>query len=498
MNNKLKNLAGETVLYGLGTIIPRALNFLLFPLHTRIFNPEDYGVVSYLYILVGFLNVVYTFGMETAFFRFSTKEGSDPNRIFNLCQSFIVGISLALSALFIVLAEPLAVALGIAGKSHYIVWLAIIMLIDAVVAIPFARLRLEKKALRFALYKIVNVLVTVGLNIYFFMIAYWLVDFEITFDFKRLAESIQQTNYGIEYVFLANLVANAFYLLFFIKSLIRWRPGYDRATFSELLSYSFPIMLTGLAGMTNELFSRWAIEWWLPENFYDGKSSMYAIGIFSAAYKYAVLMSLGVQAFRFAAEPFFFSNAADKKSPELFAKVNHFFIVSSCIVLLAVSLNMDVLKFIGGEDFYEGLFVVPVLMGGYLFLGIYYNISIWFKLTDKTYFGTIITVAGAILTIGLNYFLIPVFGYVGSSWISLSCYAGMAVACYLIGQRHYPIPYSIRSGLMYIILSAAIILFTQYINFDEYWKNKFIELILLVGFILSAFFIEKNKLLQSA
>lgn len=497
MNFKLKKLAGETALYGLGTIIPRALNFLLFPLHTRIFNPEDYGVVSYLYVLVGFLNVVYTFGMETAFFRFSTKQDADPKRIFHLCQTFVVGISLVLSIIFIAFSDPLASALSIPGKSHYIVWLALIMFIDAVVAIPFARLRLEQKAFRFVLAKIINVLLTVGLNIYFFMIAYWLVDFEITFDFKRLAESVQLTNYGIEYVFLANLIANAFYIIFFIGAFIKWRPTYDRKVFSSLLNYSFPIMITGLAGMTNELFSRWAIEWWLPVNFYAGNSSMHTIGIFSAAYKYAVLMSLGVQAFRFAAEPFFFSNAKDKNSPELFAKVNHFFVITSCIVLLGVSLNMDLLKFIGGADFYEGLHVVPVLMGGYLFLGIYYNFSIWFKLTDKTYFGTIITVVGAIFTVGLNFILIPIFGYEGSSWVTLLCYFGMAATCYLIGQKYYPIPYYILSGLGYIMITCFILIVSQIGLFDIYWKSKLFESLLLISFIVGAFIIERKKLLLS-
>ncbi|HEY5692087.1 MAG TPA: oligosaccharide flippase family protein, partial [Cyclobacteriaceae bacterium] len=338
--SKITKLASETVLYGLGSIVPRFLNFLLFPLHTRVFNPEDYGVVSYLYVFVAFLNIVYTFGMETAYFRFATKEGNDPTRIFNIAQTVVVTLSISLSAIFIIFANPIADSLSIAGKSHYIIWLAIIMLIDGVVALPFARLRLEKRPLRFALARIINVMILIGLNLYFFVIADWLVHGEITFDIKRLVDSASAENrYGIEYVFLANLIANAFYILFFFKILSSWRPRWEKSITSAMFSYAVPVMITGLAGMTNEMFSRWTLEWWLPENFYDGKSSMYAIGVFSAAYKYAVIMNLAIQAFRFAAEPFFFSNAKDKNSPALFAQVNHLFVIITSFILLAVTIN---------------------------------------------------------------------------------------------------------------------------------------------------------------
>lgn len=453
-------------------------------------------MVSYLYVFVAFLNIVYTFGMETAYFRFATKEGNDPKRIFNIAQTCVIILSLSLSLLFIFMATPLAASLSIPGKEHYIVWLAVIMFIDGVVALPFARLRLEKKPLRFAFARILNVVILIGLNLYFFVIADWFVQGEISFDIKRLTDAAATENrYGIEYVFLANLIANGFYILFFIKILAAWRPHLDKTIFRSMLRYAYPVMLTGLAGMTNEMFSRWTLEWWLPDNFYNGKSSMYAIGVFSAAYKYAVIMNLAIQAFRFAAEPFFFSNATDKNSPVLFAKVNHYFVIVTSFILLAVTINIDLLKFlVGGEAYYEGLVTVPILLAGYLFLGTYYNFSVWFKLTDKTYYGTFITVGGAVLTIVLNFILIPTWGYVGSSWASLACYFSMAMACYLIGQKHYPIPYKVVAGMGYILFAIMLIVINSLLSFSSQTLTTIIHMAMIMIFVGVAFVIERKSL----
>jgi O-antigen/teichoic acid export membrane protein len=337
------------------------------------------------------------------------------------------------------MASPLTNLLDISGQTDLVIQLIVIMLIDAVVAIPFARLRLQKKATVFAIGKLANIAILVGLNLYFLVYDY-------------------DPSIGVGFVVLANLIANLFYIILFSKTLFAWRPTFDKITSSEMLRYAYPIMFMGLAGMTNEMFSRITLEWWLPDNFYHGQTSEYALGIFGACYKFAVLMSLVVQAFRYAAEPFFFSNASDKTSPALFAKVNHFFILACCVLMLAVCINLDILKyFLRDEAYWQGLGIVPILLLGYLFLGVYYNMSIWYKLTDKTYYGTIITVTGAVITIGLNYILIPYYGYMGSSWATFICYFTMAVACYLLGRKFYPIPYNILKGILYIVITLAIV-----------------------------------------
>jgi O-antigen/teichoic acid export membrane protein len=472
----LKKLAGETAIYGLGTIVPRIFNFLLLPLHTAVFAPEAYGVITYLYAFVAFINVVYMWGMETAYFRFATKPGADAKQVFNLAQTVVITISFSLSLLFIAFKFPIAAYLNITGNEQYVTWLAGIMAIDALVAIPFARLRLEKKPLRFALAKITSVVMLLVLNYYFLKVNY---DEQI----------------GVGYVFLANLLGNAVLILFFLKQMAQWRPAYHREITPAMFSYAYPVMLTGVAGMINEMFSRITLEWWLPENFYAGKPATYALGVFGACYKYAVFMNLAVQSFRFAAEPFFFSHAQETKSPELFARVNHYFVIACSIILLAVSLNLDILKYIlGAAQYWEGLVIVPILLTAYLFLGIYYNLSVWFKLTDRTYFGTLFSVGGAIITIVANYLFIPVWGYVGSSIAALLCYSSMTAACFAAGQKYYPIPYRIGRSLLYVLSALLITYLSTRITIDNQWTATLFHSGILVMYCGLVYVIERKSL----
>lgn len=475
---QLKKLAGETILYGLGSIVPRFLNFLLVPLHTAVFKPEDYGVITKLFAYVAVVNIVFMFGMETTYFRFATKPEADEKKIFNLSQTAVGAISLILSLLFIFTAVPLSQVLNIAGHANIIVWFAVIMFMDAIVAIPFARLRLQKKAAMFAIGKLINIFILVGLNLYFLKVAY-------------------NPAVGIGYVILALLVANLFYVLFFYRTLFSWRPAFDRLITPEMFRYAYPVMLMGVAGMVNEMFSRITLEAWLPDNFYPGQSAEYALGIFGACFKFAMLMGLAVTAFRYAAEPFFFSNASNKNSPGLFAKVNHYFIIVCCVLMLGVGINLDVLKyFLGDKAYWEGLSVVPVLLLAYLFLGIYYNTTVWFKLTDRTYFGTIITIIGVVVTIGFNFLLIPWFGYMGSSWASLLCYLSMAAISYFLGQKYYPIPYLVGKGVAYIVLTTALVYSVNSVNVANPWVAIGFHQAVLLFYLMAVYFLERQYFRQ--
>ncbi|MFN8889272.1 MAG: lipopolysaccharide biosynthesis protein, partial [Cyclobacteriaceae bacterium] len=462
----------ETVLYGFGSIFPRMISFFLITLHTNTFSTSEYGIFTKLMAFVAFINVVFMFGMETAFFRFSSKPDADKKQIFNLTQTCVFLVSVPISVLFIVFSQPIAASLGVAKHPEFIVWLTLIMLTDAVVAIPFAQLRLQKKAMQFALFKIVNVVVLVGLNYYFLKFNY-------------------NPSINVGYVFLANLIANALFILFFLPALLQWRPAYDKTISPTMLQYAYPVMLTGVAGMTNEMFSRLTLEWWLPNDFYKNTTKEEALGIFGACYKFAVLMNLGIQAFRYAAEPFFFSNAADKNSPALFAKVNHYFVVAGCIVLLGISLNLEILQYFIGTDFRAGMQIVPILLMAYLMLGVYYNFSVWFKLTDKTYFGTIITVGGAIITILGNYFLIPSMGYTGSSWAALLCYAFMVVVCYYFGQKYFPIPYQIYKMISYLVITFIIAIVVNSMKIDHFWISLGFHWLVLVAYLGVIYWIER-------
>src|SRR5688572_4602112 len=473
---KLKRLAGETVLYGLGSMLPRFLNFLLVRLHTDVFYPEEYGVISKILAYVAVFNVVFTFGMETAYFRYATKEGANEKRIFDIAQTVVISISLLISIWLILAAKPIAGALDIAGNEILIIWFVIIMFIDAVVAIPFARLRLQKRPLLFAVGKIINVVLLVGLNIYFLKAAY-------------------NPSVGIGYIVLANLIANAFFLLFFFRTLLAWRPAFDKAISPVMLQYAYPIMITGLAGVTSDTFSRQTLDWWLPPDFYPGQSPKYALGIFSACFKLAVLMSLAIQAFRYAAEPFFFSNASDKQSPALFARVNHYFVIVCCILLLGVGINLDILKyFLGDSKYWEGLPIVPILLLGYLFNGIYYNLTVWFKITDRTYFATIITITGAVITIAANYILIPMAGYMGSSWATLICYFSMTGMCYILGQKYYPIPYNVTKSLAYILITTLLVYLVNAVFIEDQWAATGFHTVVVLVYLFLVYLIEKKDL----
>lgn len=454
------------------------LNFLLVPLHTiDVFTRTEYGAITKLLAFAGVLNVVFTFGMETAFFRFATKPDADKKRIFNLAQTIVTFICITVSTLLIIFNGTVADYFDLGSRPEVITWLAFILIIDTIVAIPFARLRLEKKALQFASYKIINVLVLLGLNLYFLKVAY-------------------NPAVNIGYVFLATLIANAIYILFFFRTLISWRPAFDGTISFAMIRYSWPIMLTGLAGMVNEMFSRMTLDWWLPENFYGTVTNQEAVGIFGACYKYAVLMNLGVQAFRYAAEPFFFSNASDKNSSALFARVNHFFILTGCLVFIGVSINLDLLKYLIGEPFRSGLNIVPVLLMAYLFLGIYYNISIWFKLADKTYYGTIITIAGVMVTLAGNYLLIPVAGFMGSSWAAFLCYFSMTALCYWLGQKHFPVPYTIVRSMAWLLFSAGLVWVSGLFQPDNQFLATSFHSLILILFIVMVFLVERKNFLQ--
>lgn len=473
---KIQRLAGETVLYGLGSILPRFLSFLLVRLHTQVFTPEEYGVITNLYAWVAVVNIVLVFGMETAFFRFANQPGQSAQRIFNIAQTVVIVISSVLSGVFIVLADPIGDTLEVAGRTELVIWLVVIMFMDALAAIPFAKLRLQKKAVRFAAGKLINIAILVGLNLYFL----------------KFSSTYQP---DVSLVVLANLAANAFYLLFFARTLLTWRPTYDKGISPAMYSYAYPIMLTGIAGMTNEMFSRITLTKWLPEGFYGDKSEEYALGIFGACYKLAVLMNLAIQAFRYAAEPFFFSNAAEKNSPQLFARVNHYFVIVCCIILLGVSINLDIFKyFLGDPAYWEGLNIVPILLLAYMFLGIYYNFSVWYKLTDKTYYGTVITVIGMVITVAANYFLIPVAGYEGSSFAALICYASMAAICYFSGQRFYAIPYAINKALIYIGGTMALVYAVNFIKIEDQIMATAFHMFVLLAFILLVYLIERKNL----
>ncbi|QKG57356.1 polysaccharide biosynthesis C-terminal domain-containing protein [Hymenobacter sp. BRD128] len=463
-----KKLASQTAIYGVSSIVGRVLNYLLVPIYTAHFAAAEYGIVTGLYAYVSFLNVVFTYGLETTFFRFANRSGEDRRELYSRTLSLLLLSSLVLTALLAALARPLLGLLHLPpGHDEYAIWVALILGLDAVAALPFARLRLENKARKFATIRLTNILLQVGLNLFFIVLCPAVAHSapgNLLTGLRPLIAAVYNPSLGVGYVFLANLAASALTLVLLGRELLDFRFRWPWLTFLQpLLAYALPLMLMGLAGMVNETLDRILLPAWLPANFYPGQSQLAAVGVYGACYKLSIFMSLIIQAFRYAAEPFFFSQSTEKNSPATFALVLKWFTLCCAFIFVAISLNLSWIGplFLKRPEYLAGLGVVPVLLLANLFLGVYYNLSVWFKLTDKTYFGTYIGSAGAVLTIALNFLLIPVLGYMGSAWATLACYFMMAALCWWLGERHFPVPYPVTRLLLWLLAAVGLVVLGQ-------------------------------------
>ncbi|MHA6246829.1 lipopolysaccharide biosynthesis protein [Pontibacter sp. CAU 1760] len=493
-----KKLVGQTAAYGLSSIVGRALNYLLVPLYTAVFLPEEYGVVSYLYAFVAFFNILYTYGMETAFFRFANKEGANRQALYRQVMSIIICSSAVFSGILILFSGSIAAHLGSMAYKPYVVWLAIILAVDAIVAIPFAWLRLQNKAVKFAAIKLSNILFTVGANMFFLVLCHDVYQGDYLQQLRPLVLHIYNPNFGIGYIFLINLVANALLIPMLWKEVSLFRFELNKELLQPMLVYAYPLLFMGLAGMVNEVIDRILLEEWLPESFYPNHSNMAAVGIYSACYKLSIFMTLAIQAFRYAAEPFFFSQAEDKNSPRTFAQIMKWFVIACAFIFVFISVNLeDFALLLRSASYREGIMVVPVLLLANLFLGVYYNLSVWFKLTDKTKYGTYISFGGAAITIIFNLLLIPVLGYMGSAIATLVCYFIMALASYLLGDRHYPIPYPVKTILGYILFAVVLVWLALEVEIANYWARHLYHLGICLAFGIVVLLRERLSFLKN-
>jgi O-antigen/teichoic acid export membrane protein len=484
----LKKLAGQTAVYGISSIVGRVLSYLLVPVYTAYFAAAEFGIVTGLYAYVSFLNVVFTYGMETTFFRFANRPGADRRELYDRVLSLLLLSTLGLTVALMLLARPLLGLLEIpAGHEQYAIWVALILGLDALAAIPFARLRLEGKARKFAGIRLASILLNVGLNLFFIVLCPWLVRHGMA---RPLLAAVYNPALGIGYVFLSNLLASAVTLLLLGRELLDFRFRLTISWLRPLLAYAFPLMLMGLAGMVNETLDRILLPKWLPEGFYPGKSSLTAVGIYGACYRLSIFMSLVIQAFRYAAEPFFFAQSTEKNSPATFAMILKWFTICCAVIFVGISLNVEDFGalFLRRAEYREGLGVVPVLLMANLFLGVYYNLSVWFKLTDKTYYGTYIGAGGAVLTIVLNFLLIPVLGYMGSALATLACYFLMAVLCWRLGERHFPVPYPMARLGLWLLLAMLLVAIGWQVQVADWWLRHAWH-VGLTGLFLAALYV---------
>jgi O-antigen/teichoic acid export membrane protein len=457
----LKKLAGQTLIYGLSSIVGRMLNFLLVPVYTAVLLPADYGIVSELYAYVAFLLVFLTFGMETTYFKF-VNDAADKQKTFN--QSFL--ILLGVNALFFVLG--LLFLNSIAGWMLYedypefIFLLLLIVVMDALSSLPLAKLRADQRPMQFAKVQLASIGVNIVFTLFFLLVLF--------------NPETDEPYWGVLYIFIANLLASAVKIGMLAKSIFGIEFNIDREMLKKMSLYAFPIVIAGLAYVVNETLDRILLKQLLnspelvPEDFLDSplRYAETQVGIYSANYKLTMFIALFLQAFRYAAEPFFFANAKNDLERKVYSKIMNLFVAVLCFAFLLVALNMDIFKhFIRNEAYHVGLGVVPILLLANVFLGVYANQSIWYKLSGQTKFGAYISVGGAVVTITLLSLLIPIYGYWAAAWTTFTVYGLQMIASYILSQKYYPIRYNLRKTGLYFIVALMIFGLCSLMNLDS-------------------------------
>jgi len=467
-----RELAGQTIIYGLGTIIPRILNFLLTPLYTYTLPANQFGIITEMYSYVAFFMVLLTFGMETTFFRFVSQKNNSKT-IFN--SAF--GTLLLFSSIFIItiytFKSNIALAIGYKDYSNLIMYLALILFFDVLTAIPLAKLRVENRAKFFTLIRVLNVFINISLNIFFFVIC---KDSDNNF-----LSNLYNENIGVGYAFISNLIASFFTFIILLPIMLKFKFKFDKNIILKMFKYATPLVIVGIAGMVNEVADKLFLKYLTPEYLNPLKQ----VGIYGANYKLAVLMTIFIQMFKYAAEPFFFKHSNNIDAKEIYSKVMTWFIIFCLLIFLLVSLNIDIFQFMIGADYRSGLYIVPIVLLANIFLGIYYNLSVWYKINNLTHFGALISLIGVIITISLNFILIPIIGYIGSAIATLACYFTMVIFSYFIGQKYYKIDYQIKKILGYGFLTTIIYFIYNFLQTKMFIINIMLSISLMVIFLLA-------------
>jgi len=444
----LRKLASQSAIYGLSSVVPRLLNYFLVTLHSRVFNEGEYGVITELYAYVAILMIVLTFGLETGYFRFSGSQDTDPknaSHVFSSIFYFLGTTSLIFFLFGWIFLSPIAEFLSYSGSENLLLMLFAILALDAWSTILFNRLRKEERPKTFSAIKILSVLVNVGLNLLFLIaFPYW---------------GLYDKHFGVGYVLLSNLIGSAIaWLGAFIAC--RGVPIYFRwQTLTPILAFSFPLLLSGFAGTTNEFMDRLFIKWLSP-----APDPMIELGIYGANAKIAVLLVLLVQMFKFAAEPFFFAQAEEKADPKIYARVTLYFWYFTLFILIGILAYLPILQYFIGEDFRSGLSVIPILLIANLLYGLFFNVSFWYKIQKRTWFGILFTLSGAVVTLLCNLLLTPLFSYYGAAWARVASYIVMSVLCIWIGHRYFPVPYNYTKMFLATLFTASIIVVGAFIS----------------------------------
>ena len=478
-----KSLFKQTFIYGLATVLPRMLSFLLVPLYTSkavLANPAEYGKVSVIFSYFIILNVILSYGMETTFFRFFNNE-DDKDKVISTSTISLIVTSLGFFILALVFQNQIASFIDIDVKYINLgIW---ILFLDALVIIPFVWLRANEKPMRYAIIKIFNVIINIGLNLFF------LLALKDLAQSGGLFESIYKPNFEVSYIFIANLIASAFTLALMFSFYKKLNYRFDKDIWKQMMRYATPVLIAGVAFSINETFDRILLKELLPANVADND-----IGMYSACYKLALFMTLFATAYRLGIEPYFFSHAKTKNPQKNYANILEFFVAFGSIIMLTVVVFADVLKpiIIRSEAYWEAMWIVPIILLANFCLGIYHNLSVWYKITDRTKFGAYISVAGAIVTLVINFIFIKTYSYKASAVATLVAYATMMLLSYYFGRKYYPIPYNLKKIGLYLIISIGL----SALSFYRYRGEYVIGIAMLIVFLGMVIMLEKNQLKQ--
>ncbi len=459
----LRKLASQSAIYGLSSVVPRLLNYFLVSLHSRVFNEGEYGVITELYAYVAVLLILLTFGLETGFFRFAGKKESPAtgDRVFSTIFYFLGATSLIFFGLGWLLLSPIADLLNYQGSESLLLMMFAILAIDAWSAPLFNRLRWQERPKAYSAIKILSVLVNIGFNV-LFLVGYPYLGW-------------YDPSFGVGYVLLSNLLGSgvAWLLAFFacggLPRVFRWK------ILTPILAFSFPLLLSGLAGTTNEFMDRLFIKWLTP-----AADPMSELGIYGANGKIAVLLVLCVQMFKFAAEPFFFSSADEKNDPRVYAMVTKYFWYFTLLVLVGIMFYLPLFQFFIGRSFRTGLGVIPILLVANLLYGLFFNVSFWYKLQKRTWYGVLFTVTGALVTLGVNLLLTPMLSYYGAAWARVASYLVMCVVCVWIGRRYFPVPYEYRKFFVSLLLGLSFLGLGSLLSDTAWWLMLGVRSLLLL------------------
>lgn len=488
----IKKLAGQTLWYGIPTIASRFLGYATNILLFWLYEPSSTASITQVYAVIPFLNILFTYGLETSYFRFIQEN--DKAKVFNTLMSSMLVSTVVFTGVLYWYADALAVAIDFADHPEYIKWMAWILFFDTLSAIPFAKLRQDARPKMYAFIKVFSIVVNVLLVIFFNGIcpklyaenpqSPWLFFYDPTID--------------IGYYIIANVIASIITLVLLSKELMSFRFSFDWVLWKKVMHYSYPLIIVGLGGMINEMLSRLVYTRVLD---LPREEELRQLGIFGANYKIAVLITIFIQVFKMGAEPFFFNQSKEENAPRTYARVMKFFVIAMSFMWLAIVVNLPIIQFIGygnGEhaaEYAEGLPIIPILAMGSVFLGIYYNLSVWYKLTNKTLTGAWITIAGAVITILLNIWWIPLFGYNGSAWATFVCYAFMMIVSYKMGQKHYPIPYVTKKLIAYLVIVTLLFLIHQLFTYflPQLWLGIAFGWLLLLAFGWFILLVERKE-----